>query len=126
MAEVRLFGGVEFRGPGGVTALSGAKQRAIAGRLALDAGRTVTADRLIDAVWGEAAPATVLASLQTHVSQIRRALAEIGLPDAVRSHALGYVLDVDPQAVDIHRFEDLAKRAGSLLGADPVAAFEVA
>src|SRR5262245_62170178 len=126
MAEVRLFGGVEFRGPGGVTALSGAKQRAIAGRLALDAGRSVSADQLIHAVWGEDVPATVRASLQTHISQIRRALAEIGLPEAVQSHALGYVLDVDPHAVDLHRFEDLARRARSLVGSDPVAVVEAA
>ena len=111
MAVVRLFGGVEFCGAGGATTFAGAKQRAIAARLALDPGRAMSAEQLVEAVWGEQPPPTVKASLQTHISQIRRALTTIGLDNVLITNAVGYLLDVDPAAIDVHVFEQLVSSA---------------
>jgi predicted ATPase/DNA-binding SARP family transcriptional activator len=91
--------------------LSGAKQRAIAGRLALDAGRPVTVEQLVDSVWGERSPQTGRASLQVHVSQIRRAMTEVGLSDALVTQPGGYALDIGADQVDVHRFQRLADEA---------------
>jgi DNA-binding SARP family transcriptional activator len=125
MAVVRLFGGVEFCGAGGATTFAGAKQRAIAARLALDPGHAVSAAQLLDAVWGEQSPATVRASLQVHISQIRRALASIGLQDALISNPVGYVLDIEPGAIDIHMFERLVSRADAEARTTPEAALDI-
>ena len=111
--SVRLFGGPEFTGPSGSTTLSGSKQRAIAGRLAVAAGRVVTVDQLIDDVWGEEPPATVRASLQVHISQIRRALADIGRVDAIETGNGGYLLGVRPEEVDLLAFETWAAEAAA-------------
>jgi predicted ATPase/DNA-binding SARP family transcriptional activator len=125
MAVVRLFGGVEFCGAGGATTFAGAKQRAIAARLALDPGHAVSAEQLVDAVWGEEPPPTVKASLQTHISQIRRALASIGLRDALVSNPVGYLLDIEPAAIDVHVFEQLVSHAAAEARANPQAALDV-
>src|SRR5688572_12711594 len=125
MAVVRLFGGVEFSGPGGTTTFSGAKQRAIAARLALDPGRTLSAEQLVDAIWGDEPPPTVKASLQTHISQIRRALASVGLQDALVSNPVGYVLDIEPEAIDVHMFEQLVSRAETEARTNPRAALDI-
>lgn len=107
----RLFGAFEIHGPAGSSTLAGAKQRAIVSRLAIDAGRVVSGDHLVDAVWGDDPPPTVRASLQVHVSQIRKALAGIGAPDVLVTRSSGYELDVPNDAVDLLRFERLAADA---------------
>ena len=43
--------------------------------LALQANATVSVDRLIDGLWGEAPPATAPKMVQLYVSQLRRLLA---------------------------------------------------
>ncbi|HZI45500.1 MAG TPA: BTAD domain-containing putative transcriptional regulator, partial [Ilumatobacter sp.] len=110
-AALRLFGGVEVSGPLGVTSLTGAKQRALVARLAIDAGHAVSPEQLVDSVWGEHAPATVRASIQVHVSRVRKALAEIGLDDILVSRLGGYLLEVDQACIDVHRYEQLSGAA---------------
>ena len=109
----RLFGGPEFTGPLGTTVLSGSKQRAIAGYLASYAGHPASADGLIDSVWGDEPPSTVRASLQVHISQIRRALSNIGLTDAIETEPGGYLLRIDPGEVDLVVFERWASDAAA-------------
>jgi predicted ATPase/DNA-binding SARP family transcriptional activator len=101
---VAVLGPLEIRDEGEVVALSGAKQRAVVVLLATDAGRVVSADRLIDAIWGEAAPADATNALQHHVSRLRRALGA----DHVVARPPGYALEVDGDAVDAIAFERLA------------------
>ena len=81
------------------------KQRAVLAVLAQHAGNTVSTDRLLDAVWGDRHPASVSASLQSYVSRLRRVLrSEPGAPSPVVRRARGYLLDVDPEALDVHDF----------------------
>jgi predicted ATPase/DNA-binding SARP family transcriptional activator len=84
-----------------------AKVRALLAALAVDAGRVVPADRLIEDLWGRDLPANPAGALQTRVSQLRRALedAEAGGRELVVFRAAGYLLDVAPDAVDITRFQ---------------------
>jgi DNA-binding SARP family transcriptional activator len=85
------------------------KVRALLAQLAIDAGRVVPADRLIDRLWGDRLPANPAGALQTRVSQLRAALddAEPGARRLVVSRPPGYLLDVTPDAVDAGRFEAL-------------------
>src|ERR1700684_681022 len=52
------------------------KQRAVLALLLLNQGRIVSADRLIDALWGVEPPPSALPSLQAYVSNLRRALRD--------------------------------------------------
>ncbi|MGC4861691.1 BTAD domain-containing putative transcriptional regulator [Micromonospora sp. DT41] len=87
----------------------GTKVRALLADLLTNRNRVVSADRLIDDLWGEEPPANPAGALQVRVSQLRKALndAEPGARDLVESRPPGYLLRVD--AVDADRFAELAR-----------------
>ncbi|TWF77354.1 putative ATPase [Pseudonocardia hierapolitana] len=91
----------------------GAKVRALLADLLVHRGGLVTADRLIEDLWGADAPRRPLGALQVKVSQLRRALddAEPGARGLVVSRGPGYVLDVPASAVDAGRFAELVAAA---------------
>ncbi|MEU7776169.1 BTAD domain-containing putative transcriptional regulator [Micromonospora taraxaci] len=88
----------------------GTKVRALLADLLTNRNQVVSADRLIDDLWGEDSPANPAGALQVRVSQLRKALndAEPGARDLVESRAPGYLLRAD--AVDADRFAELAHR----------------
>ena len=85
--------------------------------LLLRVGRVVPTDVLIDEVWGDQPLTNATNTLQVQVSYLRRALrlSSSGAPPALRTAAGGYHLDVDPDAVDSHRFERLVTAAAGRL-----------
>ncbi|MFL6129244.1 MAG: AfsR/SARP family transcriptional regulator [Mycobacteriales bacterium] len=85
-------------------------QRAVLAALLLDAGRVVSTDRLVERLWGALPPKTARVTLQTYVLRLRRALG----PQVIRTRAPGYLVDVPPQDLDLHRFEALVQRARAL------------
>lgn len=89
----------------------GTKVRALLADLLANRNQVVSADRLIDDLWGDDAPANPAGALQVRVSQLRKALndAEPGARDLVESRPPGYLLRVD--AVDVGRFDELARCA---------------
>src|SRR6478672_2328609 len=105
--EVLLLGLVEASHDGRVLALGGAKPRALLAMLALHANAPVSADRLIEGLWGESQPATAHKLVQVLVSQLRKQLAGSGAEIVTRGR--GYELRVDPDAVDALRFERLLR-----------------
>jgi predicted ATPase/DNA-binding SARP family transcriptional activator len=94
--------------------VGGGRLRALLIRLVLDAGRMVSADALIEAVWADAPPAGAAGALQTLVSRLRRLL-----PDASRlsAQSVGYRLDLAPEDVDAIEFERLAGTGREALAA---------
>jgi predicted ATPase/DNA-binding SARP family transcriptional activator len=91
----------------------GLKVRALLADLLVHEGRPAAVDRLVDDLWGEAAPANPTGALQVRVSQLRRALddAEAGARALVVSGPAGYLLRAGPEAVDAARFAALVERA---------------
>ncbi|MDX2558704.1 BTAD domain-containing putative transcriptional regulator [Streptomyces sp. TX20-6-3] len=89
------------------------KVRALLAALLVDAGRPVSAFRLVDDLWGDEPPGNPLRALQAKVSQLRRAFeeAEPGGRDLVVTQAPGYLLAVPEGALDAHEFARLAARA---------------
>ncbi|MEV5572804.1 BTAD domain-containing putative transcriptional regulator [Spirillospora sp. NPDC052269] len=86
---------------GDVVELSGARLRVLLTRLALDPGRTVPAERLIDDLWEDDPPAGAPNALQALVSRLRAAIGR----EAIESRPGGYRLAVPREAVDAHEFE---------------------
>ena len=103
--EIRLLGLVEASHDGRAVPLGGAKPRALLAMLALHANAPVSADRLIEGLWGERPPATASKLVQVLVSQLRKQLA--GSDAEIVTRGRGYELRVDPDAVDALRFERL-------------------
>lgn len=85
-------------------ALGGRKQKAVLAALLLHRGEVVTADRLIEALWGERAPATAPKTVQVYVSNLRKALGDGHLV----TQGGGYALAIQPDQVDADRFAKLA------------------
>ena len=100
--EFRLLGPLGITADGQPLALPGAAERALLALLLLSPGRMVTANTLIDRLWGEALPADPSNALQLRVSKLRRALA--GTDAAVARDGVGYRVDVAPDSVDVEAF----------------------
>ena len=70
----------------------------------------MSVERLVDSVWGEVLPETVRGSLQVHISQLRRGFTDAGLGGAIETRPPGYVLVLDREAIDLHRFKGIGNR----------------
>jgi DNA-binding SARP family transcriptional activator len=110
--EFRLLGPLEVAEHDRLLALGGVKQRSVLAVLLLHANEVVSADRLIDELWGQTPPATAAKSIQVYVSRLRKELGE----GRLETRAPGYILRVDPSELDLARFQQLvgeARRADS-------------
>jgi DNA-binding SARP family transcriptional activator len=108
--DFRLLGPLEVWHEGRALELRGLKRRAVLALLLLRANEVVSRDRLIDELWEEHPPANASAALQNHVSRLRK---ELG-PDVLVTKESGYLLVVDPDALDVRRFETLVAEAEAL------------
>jgi len=108
--EFLILGPTEARGDGRPLALSGPRRRALVARLLLDAGRVVSADTLIADVWGAQASPASLATLHSHISQLRKVLGA-----CLETGHAGYALSLDSAGLDAAQFERLAEAAASRL-----------
>lgn len=107
--EFRLLGPVEIRTGGGRVDVGPARQRGVLAALAVDPGRLVLLDTVINRVWGPNPPERARHALYVYVARIRRMLEEAdGSPAPLVRRSGGYLLDVDPGDVDAHRFRHLA------------------
>ncbi len=98
-----ILGPLEASEDGRIVEVNGAKQRLLLAMLLLHANRVVSSDRLIDALWEEQPPDTGVKALQVHVSQLRKLLGRHHL----ETKAPGYLLRVEPDALDLERFQRL-------------------
>ncbi len=119
-----MLGPFEARGPDGrAVQLEGSKQRALLAVLALNANEVISADRLIESLWGEEPPPTAPKMVQVFISRVRRTLTHAGVTqDVLLTRRPGYVLELAPEQLDLRRFEALAAQARSEAPNDPAAA----
>ena len=76
--DYRILGPLEVCVGSQMVELGGGKQRALLAILLLHANESVSADRLIDDLWGEQPPPTALRTLRAYVSRLRKALEATG------------------------------------------------
>jgi DNA-binding SARP family transcriptional activator len=110
LVEVKLLGPLEVLVDGRVIELRRKKQRALLALLALRSGEVVSTDRLVDALWGETPPKTAVGSLQNLVSELRKLIGA----DVLATRPPGYVLAIDRELVDAHRFERQVRQREAL------------
>ncbi|HEU5151190.1 MAG TPA: BTAD domain-containing putative transcriptional regulator [Iamia sp.] len=113
--EVSVLGPLRARRDGIEVALGGRRQKAVLARLALAAGATVPVDRLVDDLWDGDPPRTAVGTVQSYVSNLRRALARAG-ETVIERVGDGYRLAVPPATLAAARFEDLVARAAAPAG----------
>src|SRR4029453_12179705 len=81
------------------------------------ADETLSRDRLIEELWGEAPPATVDSALHVYLSRLRRLLESAGAGGALVRERYGYRLRVKAEQLDANRFERLAGEGSEALAA---------
>jgi len=113
--EFRILGPVEAVADGRPVPLGGPKQRSLLALLLVRARTVVSAEDLIDEVWGADAPPTVRASLQVYLSRVRRLLGSNGGEGLLVRHPHGYALMLDLEQLDATRFEQLAREGREAL-----------
>jgi DNA-binding SARP family transcriptional activator len=106
--EFRILGPLEVAERGRALTLGGSRQRTLLALLLTRANEVVSADRLIDELWGARPPRTAGNALQYHVSQLRKVLAP---SEAVLTQEPGYLIRVGPDELDLLRFETLVEEA---------------
>lgn len=111
--QFRVLGPVEALLDGHPVALGAPKQRGLLALLLVNRRRVVTAEQLIDGLWGESPPASALQSLQVYVHGLRRAVGAERIETAGR----GYRAAVGEDELDLDRFERTLERGRAALEA---------
>ncbi|OIJ85276.1 AfsR/SARP family transcriptional regulator [Streptomyces colonosanans] len=106
-----------------LTPIAGRRQRILLASLLLAGGRLLTNEQLYNELWGDDPPHNAHNALQAQVSRLRRTLSRLSAscddtPPMV-THSAGYVLKVDPSAVDMHTFRSRATEAKRVADTDP-------
>jgi branched-chain amino acid transport system substrate-binding protein len=113
--DFRILGPLEVLDGEERLRLGGRKQRALLAILVVHANEVVSAERLIDMLWGESPPETAATALHGYVSQLRKLLEpdrQPGTaPTVLVTHEPGYVLRVEPDQLDVERFTILVGAA---------------
>src|SRR5512143_520901 len=120
--EFRLLGPLQGRVGGRPVSLGGTRQRALLALLLLRVNEVVSRDRLIDELWQDHAPESAANALAALVARLRRALPE----ETIVTQSGGYMAHLDPDAIDVHRFERLVGEGSrALAGGDLASAASV-
>jgi predicted ATPase/DNA-binding SARP family transcriptional activator len=115
--RVGLLGSLEVRDADDrVIAIPTGKQQALLALLAINAGRVVPTEQVVDALWGEDPPPRVRNGLQALASKLRSAL---GAADLVVMRGRGYALELPADAIDLQQYESLVTAARAVGENDP-------
>ncbi|SEH03997.1 DNA-binding transcriptional activator of the SARP family, partial [Nonomuraea solani] len=106
--EIRFLGPWEITAGDRVVRLAGRRRIGVLARLALEAGRPVRAERIIEEVWADSTAATAAKQLHIVISKLRETL---GGEDVIETVPGAYRLTLDRDRVDAHLFTRLAARA---------------
>lgn len=87
------------------------RHRAMLAYLLLHSGVVLSAERLIDAMWGPAHPETARAQVHAAITAIRRVLKAAGAEHLLVTHPAGYVLTAGPGRLDLAEFSGLVAEA---------------
>ena len=113
--SVRLFGTFEIRRNGAVLTaadMGGCKPRHILEILLLNLGTPVSKTRLVEILWGPRASSGAIATLESYVSGIRRAIQPGNTKTGpLRTANSGYVLEPQLVELDLSEFQQLVQAA---------------
>ncbi len=113
VVEFGLLGPLLLRDDGQEVLVSAPRQRVLLAALLLaGAGRVVAFDELAELVWDSQPPAGARGALHSAIGRLRANLGPAG-QNLVRTRAPGYLIDIDANDVDVHRFGALARQGGA-------------
>ncbi len=129
--RIRLLGPVEIGSADRVDP-GAPRQRTVLAALAVDAGRLVPTGTVIERIWGDDPPRQAREALYPYIARLRRLITEAAAADGTEAALVrrsgGYLLDLDPDLVDVLLLERLAaggsddlRRAMELWRGEPLA-----
>ncbi|MFF0161130.1 BTAD domain-containing putative transcriptional regulator [Streptomyces sp. NPDC005263] len=108
----RLLGPLEVQLKGAPLRLGGPRQRTVLTVLLLAAGRVVSVDSLIDAVWPTGAPTTARNQIAICVAALRKVFKEAAdVNDLIVTSHPGYMVNPHEHRIDVVDFEEQVSRA---------------
>ncbi len=102
-------------------ALGPSRQRGLLAVLLLNANAVVATRQLVDDLWGIDAPPTAVKMVHVFVSRLRMSIGP-SAADLLVTRGRGYLLQVDPEDVDLARFNELVTAARAAIDTRPDAA----
>ena len=121
MTELRVLGPVEVWAGGQAIDLGAAKRRAVLAALVVNPGSPVPVETLISRVWDERPPPGARNVLYAHLSRVRKVFAVAAKveeqaggrrrPATLDRRSGGYLVRIEPDRVDLHRFRRLVDDA---------------
>ena len=102
----RVLGPSEVIAGDRVVDVGGPRLRTALALLVAEAGHVVSVTALVDGLWGHLTPPDAERTVRTYMSRLRKALSPA---EPILTRHPGYVLDIDPDAIDAVRFERLAE-----------------
>jgi len=118
---VGVLGPIRVAVDGAERQITAGRQRAVLAFLASRAGRAVSADRLLDEIWGDDLPQTGAGAVAFQISKLRDLLEpdRVGEGQLIGTSAAGYTLQVEQSDVDVLRFEHLLTAARDVVAEHP-------
>ena len=117
--DCNILGPVELADGDQTVSLGATKEAHLLAALAVDVGRPVPMDVLVQRIWGDDPPGNPPASLYANAARLRRRFrglqrADGGPSPAIGQHAGAYTLEAEPDSVDLHRYQRLIAQSRSL------------
>ncbi len=113
-----MLGPVRLEVDGIERPLTAPRQRAVLACLVLHAGQAVSADRLLHDVWGDELPASGAKAVAYQIFKLRGVLGPAGAA-VIATTTAGYCLELPPDRIDVHVFDELIDRARHVLPSEP-------
>lgn len=117
--DYRVLGPIEVHDDAGPRRLPRGHALTLLAALLMHGGQPASADRLIEWLWGDEAPATARTALQVHLSKLRQAL---GSPSAIETSRAGYCVPIADTDIDALRYGRLVADAQIAAAAEPLQA----
>ncbi|MEU8898728.1 BTAD domain-containing putative transcriptional regulator [Nocardia sp. NPDC048505] len=117
-----ILGAVELTASGVPVPGTAPRHRAVLAYLLLNAGQVISAERLIDAMWGPRPPETARSQIHAAVTALRRVLRTADAADLLETRSGGYLMRPGAGHLDLAEFDALVATGQASSAGDPVAA----
>jgi DNA-binding SARP family transcriptional activator/tetratricopeptide (TPR) repeat protein len=104
--EFGLLGPLLVRRDEAIVPIPAARQRVLLAALLLKANQVISADALVEFIWGAEPPATARKTMHNYVKRLRRALGDTDRSRII-TRSGGYLISVGVGELDVTRFETL-------------------